>query len=44
MGEKTRIVFVNGDYANESSEIGRLKHDFKCSKPGEMFNANLAIK
>ncbi|MBQ9211753.1 MAG: hypothetical protein IJ153_08650 [Clostridia bacterium] len=42
MGGKTRIVFVNGDYANESSEIGRLIHDFKCSKPEEMFNANLA--
>lgn len=42
MKGKTRIIFVNGDYEDEQSDIGKLIHDFKCSKPKEMFFPNLA--
>lgn len=42
MGGRTHILYVNGDYEDTDSEIGRLIHDFKCSKPDDMYFENLA--
>ena len=38
----THILFVNGDYKDETNEIGKLIHDFICTKPNEMYYPNLA--
>ncbi len=35
------IIYVNGEY-NSDSPIGKLMHDFKCTKPSEMYYPNLA--
>lgn len=42
MGGRTHIIFVNGDYKNEETEIGKLIHDFKCSQADDMYFPNLA--
>ena len=42
MGGRTHIIFVNGSYKNDKTEIGRLIHDFKCSNANDMFIPVLA--
>ena len=42
LGGRTHILFVNGNYKDETSEIGKLVHDFKCSDPNDMYFSNLA--
>lgn len=39
--DRAHIIYVNGEY-NDDSPLGRLMHDFKCSKPDEMHYRNLA--
>ena len=41
MSGRTHIIFVNGDYKNDETDIGKLIHDFKCSKADDIFS-NLA--
>ena len=36
LGDGSYIVYVNGQYRNNESPIGRLMHDFFCSDPEEM--------
>ncbi|MCM1577459.1 MAG: PD-(D/E)XK nuclease family transposase [Ruminococcus sp.] len=40
-GDGEHIIYVNGEYINDTP-VGRLMHDFKCKKPGEMFYEPLA--
>lgn len=42
LGGRTHIFFVNGDYKDCKSDIGKLIHDFKCSQPRDMFFSDLA--
>lgn len=42
MSGRTHIIFVNGDYKNDQTDIGKLIHDFKCSKADDMYFSNLA--
>ena len=42
MGGRTHILYVNGDYGDEGSDIGKLIHDFKCPNPDDMYFDNLA--
>ena len=35
------IVYVNGQYAGDS-DLGRLMHDFRCTKADEIYNPGLA--
>ncbi len=44
MGGRTHILLVNGDYKDDKSEIGKLIHDFKCTKADDMYFDNLARK
>lgn len=39
--DKAHIIYVNGEYINDTA-IGKLMHDFKCSKPDDMCYPNLA--
>ncbi|MBQ8135528.1 MAG: PD-(D/E)XK nuclease family transposase [Clostridia bacterium] len=40
-GDGAHIIYVNGHYRGED-DIGRLMHDFMCSKADEMYNDLLA--
>ncbi len=40
--DERHILFVNGDYRNEQTMIGKLVHDFKCISPDEMYFDALA--
>ncbi len=40
-GDGSHILYVNGAYRDETP-IGRLMHDFTCTKPGEMYYGVLA--
>ena len=42
MGGRTHIIFLNGEYEDDSTDVGRLIHDLKCSKSADMFFENLA--
>ena len=44
MKGKLHIIYVNGDYKDDKSEIGKLIHDFKCSNPDDMYYTNLAAR
>ena len=44
LGGRTHILHINGDFKDESSEIGKLIHDFKCKKADEMYFPNLAAR
>ena len=44
MGGRTHILVVNGDYKDNTTEIGQLIHDLQCVKAGDMFFENLAKK
>ena len=38
----TKIIYVNVKYRDETTELGRMLHDFKCSDPNEMYSEVLA--
>ena len=42
MNGVTHIFFVNGDYEDETSDIGKLIHDFKCVNADEMLLSDFA--
>ena len=42
MKGRTHILFVNGSYKDDKSDIGKLIHDFKCINANEMYFPNLA--
>ena len=44
LGGRTHILHVNGDFKDSESDIGKLIHDFKCSKADEMHFPNLAAR
>ena len=35
------IIFVNGEYKNDDTPIGRLMHDFRCTSSVDMFYSEL---
>lgn len=41
-GDGSHIIYVNGNYQNEDSPIGKLVHDFDCKKSEDMFYPILA--
>ena len=41
-GDGSHIIYVNGSYRNENDPVGRLMHDFGCSKASDMFYSELA--
>ena len=38
----TKIIYVNAKYRDETTELGRMLHDFQCSDPNEMYSEVLA--
>ena len=42
LGDGTHIIYVNGRYKDNQSEIGRLIHDFMCRSSDDMYNAAFA--
>ena len=38
------IIYVNGAFKDDSTELGRLMHDFTCSDPDEMYYQEIAKK
>ena len=44
LGGRTHILYVNGDFKDDGSEIGKLIHDFKCRKANDMYFPNLAAR
>ena len=38
------IIYVNGSYKDNSTEIGKLMHDFSCTNPDDMYFKLLADK
>ncbi|MBQ2184538.1 MAG: PD-(D/E)XK nuclease family transposase [Lachnospiraceae bacterium] len=42
--DEAHIIYVNGEYNDESSDIGRLMHDFRCSDPNKMYSSPLKEK
>lgn len=41
-GDGLHIIYVNGEYRDPSTPIGRLMHDFHCTKSEEMYSKELA--
>lgn len=41
-GDERHILFVNGDYDNEETQLGKLVHDFKCTSADDMYFDTLA--
>lgn len=37
LGDGSHIVYVNGAYEDNESDIGKLMHDFRCKEPSEMY-------
>ncbi len=35
-GDGSHIIYANGAYPDEGSEIGKLMHDFRCPNPADM--------
>lgn len=35
-GDGSHIIYVNGQYKNDSDPIGRLMHDFRCTNAADM--------
>lgn len=35
------ILYVNGEYKDDESAIGKLMHDFRCTRPSDMFYPEL---
>ena len=40
----SHIIYVNGAFTDETTEIGKLMHDFSCTKAAEMHFPELAVK
>lgn len=40
----SHIIFVNGQYTNHDTEIGKLMHDFRCTNADDMNYPTLAKK
>ena len=38
------IIYVNGAFKDDSTELGRLMHDFTCANPDEMYYQEIAKK
>ena len=36
-GDGNHIIYVNGSYKNDKTDIGRLMHDFRCTSSIDMF-------
>ena len=36
LGDNSHVVFVNGMYKDDKSDIGKLMHDFRCKEPSKM--------
>lgn len=43
-GDGSHILYVNGNYRDDSHPVGRLMHDFRCTKADDMFYPVLAAK
>lgn len=43
-GDGSHILYVNGSYRDDSHPVGRLMHDFRCTKADDMFYPVLAAK
>lgn len=41
-GDGLHIIYVNGEYQNSDTKIGRLMHDFYCEKSEDMYSEVLA--
>ncbi len=41
-GDGSRIIYLNCEYPNEETSIGKLVHDLKCAKPDDMYYSALA--
>ena len=41
-GDEAHIIYVNGEFQDISHPVGRLMHDFHCTKADEMINPLLA--
>ncbi len=41
-GDGSHIIYANGAYQDEDSEIGKLMHDFRCPDPADMHYRILA--
>lgn len=37
LGDNSHVVFVNGMYEDDKSDIGKLMHDFRCKEPNKMY-------
>lgn len=42
LNDGRHIIFVNGDNKDESTRLGKLVHDFKCTSPDDMYYDVLA--
>ena len=42
LGDNSHVVFVNGMYKDDKSDIGKLMHDFRCTSSVDMFYPLLA--
>ena len=42
MNGRTHVIYVNGDYKDDGSDIAKLIHDFKCRNADDMYFENLA--
>ncbi len=42
LGDEKHIIFVNGENKDESTRLGQLVHDFKCTSANEMYYDVLA--
>ena len=41
-GDRSHIIYVNGEYRDEATPLGRLVHDLFCRNAGEMYYEALA--
>ncbi len=42
LGDNRHIIFINGDYNNKETRLGKLMHDFKCTSADDMYFDTLA--
>ena len=42
--DREHIIYVNGEYKNDITDLGKLMHDFSCENPSEMFGREMAEK
>lgn len=41
-GDGSHIIYVNGAYSDETSPVGKLMHDFRCTSAADMYYDVLA--